>query len=87
MSGPAKYRRLPTEITARQLDMGDYDEACEIVRWSQGRAVEDGIEITTLHGDTAIARDGDWIAAEPEPGRFYPIKPDIFAATYEAVSE
>lgn len=87
MSAPQKYRKKPVVIEARRLDMLDYDEACEIVTWSNGRAVEDGIEITTLHGDKAIARHGDWIAAEPEPGRFYPIKPGVFAATYEAVSE
>lgn len=41
------------------------------------------LTVTTLHGDPAIVRHGDWIAAEPEPGRFYPIKPDVFAASYE----
>lgn len=43
------------------------------------------LDVTTLHGETATVRHGDWIAAEPMPGRFYPIKPDIFEATYEAV--
>lgn len=41
------------------------------------------ITVTTLHGEPAIVRHGDWIIPEPMPGRFYPCKPDVFAATYE----
>jgi hypothetical protein len=37
--------------------------------------------ILTLEGWHAIS-DGDWIATGPK-GERYPIKPDIFAATYE----
>ncbi len=45
------------------------------------------IELTvrTIHGEEAIVRHGDWIIPEPQAGRFYPCKPDIFAATYDAV--
>jgi hypothetical protein len=41
------------------------------------------IYVTTIHGETATVRPGDWIVREPEPGRFYPVKPDIFARSYE----
>ena len=41
------------------------------------------LTVTTIHGEPAIVRHGDWIVAEPMPGRFYPVKPDIFAASYE----
>jgi hypothetical protein len=27
--------------------------------------------------------EGDWIVPEPDGEHFYPIKPDVFAATYE----
>lgn len=43
-------------------------------------------DVTTVHGETATVRHGDWIIPEPMPGRFYPCKPDIFAATYEPVA-
>ncbi len=43
------------------------------------------LEIRTLEG-THKASDGDWIIQGVQ-GEFYPCKPDIFAATYEAVSE
>ena len=39
--------------------------------------------IPTLEGDM-IASPGDWIIKGVK-GEFYPCKPDIFAATYEAI--
>ncbi|MFD7999952.1 hypothetical protein [Streptomyces mirabilis] len=44
-----------------------------------------GLHVRTVHGEIATVRHGDWIVPEGLPGRFYPVKADIFAATYEAV--
>ncbi|MGA5604027.1 hypothetical protein ACPCUF_23830 [Streptomyces griseoincarnatus] len=47
------------------------------------------ISIPTLEG-TMRADLGDWIIREPFPTddrKFYPCKPDIFAATYERVDD
>jgi len=43
----------------------------------------EGLKIFTLEG-TMLADIGDWIIKGVK-GEFYPCKPDIFAATYEAV--
>lgn len=43
--------------------------------------------VTTTHGDRAVVRHGDWIVPDSTPGTFYPVKPDVFAATYEPVVE
>ena len=43
------------------------------------------LPVVTSHGDQAIVRHGDWIIPDSKPGTFYPCKPDIFEATYEAV--
>jgi hypothetical protein len=43
------------------------------------------LHIPTLEGDM-IARPGDYIIKGVN-GEFYPCKPDIFAKTYEEVSE
>ena len=43
--------------------------------------------VITVHEQEAYIVDGDWIIPEPKEGRFYPCKPDIFAATYEPVEE
>lgn len=41
--------------------------------------------VVTTHGQRVYLADGDWITAEPNGDGYYPIKPDIFAATYEPV--
>jgi hypothetical protein len=43
--------------------------------------------VRTVHGELAVVRHGDWIVPEKTPGRFYPVKPDVFAATYEPVAQ
>jgi hypothetical protein len=43
----------------------------------------EGVFIRTLEG-VMFARNGDWVIRGVQ-GEFYPCKPDIFAATYEAV--
>lgn len=41
---------------------------------------------TAHEGQTVVLSRGDWIVPESKaPGRFYPIKPDVFEATYDAV--
>lgn len=44
-----------------------------------------GLKVRTMHGDVAPVRHGDWIIPDGLPGTFYPVKPDVFAATYEPV--
>jgi hypothetical protein len=42
--------------------------------------------VHTIHkGQVVDLEDGDWVMPEPDGEHFYPIKPDIFAATYEPV--
>lgn len=41
--------------------------------------------VITIHEQMAFLDPGDWILPEPKADRFYPCKPDIFAATYEPV--
>lgn len=79
----SKYRKKPVVIEAHQLDMEDYDMACELAGWCGGRTVDEGIAIDTKEG-TMIAVDGDFIIQGVQ-GEFYPCKPDIFKATYEFV--
>lgn len=43
------------------------------------------LDVTTTHGDTATVRHGDWIIPDSKPGTFYPVKPDVFAQTYDPV--
>lgn len=82
-----KYRKKPVVIEAKQLwiqNMSEIAEWCGGKTWSEPpmRAVT-GLTIPTLEGDHQ-ARFGDYIIKGIK-GEFYPCKPDIFEATYEAV--
>ncbi|MBY6385473.1 hypothetical protein HG717_16360 [Rhodococcus erythropolis] len=95
-----KFRKKPVEIEARQWD-GTETGAVPIVEWvsenggdaaHQRLAVsgsrhntryDERIYISTLEGPIN-ASPNDWIIRGIQ-GEFYPCKPDIFAATYEAI--
>jgi hypothetical protein len=79
-----RFRKKPVEIEAVQWTGDNVDEVREFLGFMD-RTDEDAIPVTTIHGDTAFVRLRDWIIPEPQPGRFYPCKPDIFEATYEQV--
>ena len=53
------------------------------LEWKWRGGEKPGLVIPTLEGDH-LAEPGDWIIKGVK-GEFYPCKPDIFAATYEAV--
>ncbi len=40
--------------------------------------------VVTAHGSVR-AEPGDYVLTDPQTGDTWPIKPDIFAATYDAV--
>lgn len=98
MNTPTKYRKKPVVIEAMQYD-GTAGRATEIIDWalSQGGTItyhcdDDGscerdshvLAVRTLEG-AMTALPGDWIIRGVQ-GEFYPCKPDIFEATYEAAS-
>lgn len=84
-----KFRKKPVEVEAMHLDNHTTPE--QVARWCGGRVATPTvgvgcpivIEIDTLEG-VMTANPGDWII-RGVAGEFYPCKPDIFAATYEAV--
>lgn len=88
-----KFRKKPVVIEAMQWD-GSLSRADEIIAWAGGDVGPIGCSadgdraydpfINTLEGEMTIS-DGDWII-RGIAGEFYPCKPDIFEATYEAVS-
>ena len=80
-----KYRKKPVVIEAEQIIAGMQGELLsQAIVEGKARAIEDDtVLIDTLEG-SMIGRPGDWIIRGIK-GEFYPCKPDIFAATYEAV--
>lgn len=88
-----KFRKKPVEIEARHWD-GTTAVANRLLAWIEQagteanllRSIDDGstkINIQTLEG-VMSASPGDYIIRGVQ-GEFYPCKPDIFDATYEAV--
>lgn len=87
---PAKYRRLPVVVQAVQLTTGNRVVVADWVNKSSAAAGMEvaflltdypGIVIHTLEGEMRAAV-GDWVVRGVH-GEFYPIKPDIFAVSYE----
>jgi len=82
-----KFRKKPVVIEAMQFLNTDENDL-PLVLWI-GNGVwldfeNNALEIETLEG-TMTAQPGDWIIRGVQ-GEFYPCKPDIFAATYEEVT-
>lgn len=95
MSAPQRFRKKPVEIEAMQLTP---ESRGQIIKWGEAsvrpgqvipavRPADDSapLLIHTLEG-TMRAEWGDFIIRGVQ-GEFYPCKPDIFAATYEAVDQ
>lgn len=80
-----KFRKKPVVIEAVQLTLDSNHK--ELARWCGGIwfdfGTQCGILIRTLEGEMR-AELMDWIIKGVK-GEFYPCKPDIFEATYEAV--
>lgn len=89
-----KYRKKPVVIEAVQAT-GTPESNREIVDWTRGSETPASMDlhpergrclsIATLEGAHWVA-PGDWIIRGVK-GEFYPCKPDIFAATYEAAED
>ena len=95
---PKKFRKKPVEIEARRFDgTAELIDVHGLASWCGGTFEHDtkpgqeyeiyywSIEIPTLEG-VMRATPGDWIIRGVQ-GEFYPCKPEIFEATYEAVSD
>lgn len=88
---PKTYRKKPVEIQAMQV-IDDLSEVYRVAEWihANGGKLTDPLytldcafRIHTLEGDMAV-NPGDYVIRGVQ-GEFYPCKPDIFEATYEAV--
>jgi hypothetical protein len=79
------YRKKPVVIEAVRWTGDNYADVVAPFLRGQDHFVSrsDKVAIRTLEG-TMDADVGDWIIKGVQ-GEFYPCKPDIFAATYEAV--
>jgi hypothetical protein len=83
----ARWRKKPVEVEARQL-VDDLRNHTEVARWIEANGghaeipfAEPCLYIETLEGRMR-AGIGDWVVRGVK-GEFYPVRDDIFEATYE----
>ena len=80
-----KYERLPKTVEAVQFTDKYKDRILNCLTGQHTPDFEDGkpvLKVTTIHGEIATVRLGDWIVKEPKDGFYYPIKDDIFRDGY-----
>lgn len=88
-----KYRKKSVVVEAVQLRWDTWHEMCDFAGVGflsegkpEGQSRKDKkieLAIPTLEG-LMIASENDWVIRGVK-GELYPVKPDIFAETYEAV--
>jgi hypothetical protein len=80
-----KYQSLPRVVEAVQFTNENKDRVFNSLT-GQYAADYDNFEpilkITTVHGEIAIVRLGDWIVKDSIPGTYYPVKDEIFRTNY-----
>lgn len=81
----SRYRKKPVVIEAMRYNgLNELQVAAWMGPACDGAHTHpDGFAIRTFEGQM-VARPGDWIIKGVK-GEFYPCKPEIFEATYEAV--
>lgn len=82
-SAMTHYRKIPVLVDAVQLTAGNIEDVMAFCGDKIKSHPMTGVVIETLEGNM-IASVGDYIIKGVK-GEFYPCKPDIFEATYEAV--
>jgi hypothetical protein len=86
-----RFRRKATETEAEQWFPGrpmagvQYDREYTAGDPDGERLVREGAYVVTAHGQRVYLSPGDWVLPEPDGRGFYPVKPDIFAKTWDLV--
>lgn len=94
MSGPQKYRKKPVVIEAVQWTGDNFADLRAFTGERRFRMVNNlrpdapfsAQVYDELHSTWVGVAKGQWVIRGVN-GEFYPIAPDVLAATYEAVSE
>jgi len=80
-----KYKNKPKTIEAMQFTEEYKDRCLNALTGQHSPDIEMGrpiIKVTTIHGEIAIVRIGDWIVKEEKLGFYYPIKDYLFKEGY-----
>lgn len=86
MSAFKRYKSKPKEIKAVQFTNTDKNKIFNELTGQHAADFENGepiLKITTVHGETAIVRIGDWIVKDLKIGTYYPVKNEYFMENYQ----
>lgn len=79
------YTSMPRKIKAVRFTEENKDRIFNEMTGQYAADHEDGkpiLKVTTLHGEIAIVRLGDWIVKDAKPGTYYPVKNEVFCEGY-----
>lgn len=80
-----RYESVPTTVKAVQFTAENKDRIFNSLTGQHAADHEDGqpiLKVSTVHGETAIVRLGDWIVQDASPGTYYPVRDDVFREKY-----
>ena len=80
-----RYQSLPKQVEAVQFTMKNKNSVFNSLTGNHYADFENGkpiLKVTTIHGELAIIRVGDWIIKDAEIGTYYPVKDEIFRNQY-----
>lgn len=79
----ATFRKKPVHVDALQFDGHNFNECREFIGSDNFDNTLNYPNVKTLEGTMKVS-PGDWIIRGVK-GEYYPCKPDVFVATYDAV--
>ena len=85
MSIFTKYESLPCQVDAVRFTDENKDQVFNDLSGQYAHDFENGspiLKVTTLHGEIAIIRLGDWVVKDKKQGTYYPVKNDVFCEKY-----
>lgn len=80
-----RYESVPTTVNAVQFTYENKDRVFNELSGQHAVGFEDGkpiVKVTTVHGEIAVVRLGDWIVQDASRGTYYPVRDDVFRAKY-----
>jgi hypothetical protein len=82
-----KFRKKPIEIEAEQWFPGKDVPGVMLEEYEDAQSIGTCREyyVVTAHKQRVVLSRGDWVIPEPDGRGHYPVKDDIFRATYDPV--
>lgn len=81
----SRFKSTPKIVEAVQFTDENKNQVFNFLSGNVYADFENGkpiLRVTTMHGDSAIIRFGDWIVKDALPGTYYPLKDEVKEELY-----